>query len=141
MRRTLLFLPVALAVAACGGTMHAASTHAATTAAPKRLHVAIHGQDHHPLVGKRWHFEVRVTDAATGKPMACRIHLQFFFSGTPVGEVGVHVVKNGFWQEIFGAPGNPAFPPAARGQPLVLRATVTAKGYATARAGWSIVPR
>jgi len=38
-------------------------------------------------------------------------------------------------------PGNPAFPPAARGQALVLRATVTAKGYGTARAGWSIVAR
>jgi hypothetical protein len=55
MRRTLLFFPVALAAGACGGTMHAASTHAATTAAPTRLHVVIHGQDHHPLVGKRWH--------------------------------------------------------------------------------------
>ena len=81
------------------------------------------------------------TDAATAKSLTCRIHLQFLFSGTPVGEVGVHVVKNGFWQETFGAPGNPAFPPAARGQALVLRATVTAKGYGTARAGWSIVAR
>src|SRR6266566_1740694 len=103
MRRTLLFLPVALAVAACGGTMHAASTPAATTATPKRLHVVIRGQDHHPLVGRRWHYEVRVTDSATSRTVACRIHLQFLFSGTPVGEVGVHVVENGFWQEIFGA--------------------------------------
>lgn len=137
----LLVLPVALAVAACGGTTPALSTHAATTAAPKRLHVVIKGQDHHPRIGKRWHYEVHVTDAATGKPVACRIHLQFFFGTLPVGEVGVNVVKNGFWQETFGTPGHPPFPPAARGQSLVLRATVTAKGYAAARAGWSIVPQ
>jgi hypothetical protein len=107
----------------------------------KTFHVALKGQDHQPRIGKRWHYEVRVTDKATGKPVACRIHLQFMFGTLPVGEVGVHVVKNGFWQETFGTPGHPPFPPAARGQHLVLRATVTAKGYTTARAGWAIVPK
>ena len=107
----------------------------------KTLHVAIKGQDHHPLVGKRWHYEVRVTNAATGKPVACRIHLQFLFGTLPVGEVGVHVEKTGVWQETFGTPGNPPFPASARGQHLVLQATVTAKGYKTARAGWAIVPK
>jgi len=107
----------------------------------KTLHVVITGQDHHPRIGKRWHYEVRVTDAHTGKPVACRIHLQFLFGTLPVGEVGVHVVKNGFWQETFGTPGNPSFPPASRGQHLVLQATVTKKGYRTAKAGWAIVPR
>lgn len=113
----------------------------AAAAGAKKLHVVVQGQDHHPAVGKRWHYDVRVTDAATGKPVACRIHLQFLFGSLPVGEVGVHVVKTGVWQETFGTPGHPPFPPAARGQHLTLQATVTAKGYATARAGWAIVPR
>ena len=114
---------------------------APATAALKKLHVTIQGQDHHPRVGKRWHYDVHVTDAATGKPVACRIHLQFLFSGQPVGEVGVHNVTNGLWQETFGTPGHPPFPPASRGQSLVLEATVTKKGYKTARAGWAVVPR
>ena len=105
-----------------------------------KLHVTVTGQDHHPRVGKRWHYEVRVTNAA-GKPVAARIHLQFLFGTLPVGEVGVHTVKSGFWQETFGTPGNPAFPASARGQHLVLEATVTAKGYARAKAGWAIVVR
>jgi hypothetical protein len=112
---------------------------APAVAAPK-LHVVVTGQDHHPRVGKRWHYEVRVTNAA-GKPVASRIHLQFLFAGVPVGEVGVHAVKSGVWQETFGAPGNPSFPPASRGQRLVLQASATAKGYAPAKAGWWVVPR
>jgi hypothetical protein len=106
--------------------------------AAQKLHVTIQGQDHHPRVGNRWHYEVRVTNAA-GKPVAARVHLQFMLGPLPVGEVGVHVVKRGFWEETFGTPGNPAFPAAARGQHLVLQATVTARGYAKSKAGWPIV--
>ncbi|HEY4411637.1 MAG TPA: hypothetical protein VGN06_01455 [Gaiellaceae bacterium] len=127
MRRVLLIVAIALLTAA------------PAAAAQKTLHVAIRGQDHTPRVGKRWHYDVHVT--AAGKPVACRIHLQFLFGGMPVGEVGVHVVKNGAWQETFGVPGNPSFPAASRGQHLVLEATVTAKGYRTAHAGWAVVPR
>jgi hypothetical protein len=114
---------------------------AAAAAAPaKKLHVVLKGQDHHPVVGKTWSYSVRVTDAASGKPVACRIHLQMLLAGVSVvGEIGVHVVKNGIWKETIVAKGQEAFPPAARGEPLVLRATVTAKGYATAKATWRIV--
>jgi hypothetical protein len=101
--------------------------------------VTIAGQDHHPLVGKKWHYQVRVT--LNGKPVAAFIHLQFLFGGSPVGEVGKHSVPNGVWQETFGTPGHPPFPAAARGQPLVLAATVTVKGHPVARAGWPIVVR
>ncbi|HEV7134875.1 MAG TPA: hypothetical protein VGN27_14200 [Gaiellaceae bacterium] len=131
-------LPVALLLAvALAGAAPAAA------AAAKTLRVVVRGQDHRPFVGKRWHYEVRVTDAATGKPVACRIHLQFLFGSLPVGEVGVHVVKTGVWQETFGTPGHPPFPPAARGQHLTLQATATAtaKGYATGHGSWTIVPR
>ena len=105
-----------------------------------KLHVAITGQNHHPAVGKRWHYEVKVTTAA-GKPIASRIHLEFLFGTIPVGQVGTHFVRNGFWQETFGTPGNPTFPPAARGQRLTLEAIATAKGYAKAKAGWWLVVR
>jgi len=109
-------------------------------AAPQaaKLKVVLTGQDHHPLVGKKWHYEVRVTGAA-GKPVACKIHLQFLFGSVPVGQIGTHVVKNGVWTETFGTPGHPPFPATARGQPLVIQAIVTAKGYATAKAVWPIV--
>lgn len=140
-----MLAPLALVAAACGGGHHAGTTTAAVTtaaraAAGKTLRVAIVGQDHHPRVNAKWHYSVHVTDAA-GKPVPCRIHLEFLFSGQPVGQVGVHRVANGVWQETFGAPGNPPFPPASRGQSLVLEAIVTAKGYKQARAGWSVTPR
>src|SRR5262245_3604926 len=106
-------------------------------ATAKPLHVTIVGQDHTPRVGKKWHYEIAVRNAA-GKPVASRIHLQFMLGTLPVGAVGVHVVKNGNWQATFGTPGNPPFPPSSRGQHLTLQATVTAKGYATTKARWAI---
>jgi len=102
-----------------------------------KLHVVVTGQDHHPRVGKHWHYEVHVTNAA-GKPVRSRIHLQFLFGAIPVGEVGRHLLPRGVWEETFGTPGNPAFPAAARGQRLTLQATATAKGYAQAKGGWVI---
>jgi len=106
-----------------------------------RLHVKIVGQNHHPKVGAKWHYSVTVSDAKTGRRVACRIHLQFTFGSIPVGQVGTHTVKSGFWQETFGTPGNPAFPPASRGQRVTLQAVVTAKGYAKASAGWWVQPQ
>ena len=140
MRRILVLASVLLVAAACGGTSKSSAT-ATTTAAPTakaKLHVVLKGQDHHPVVGKTWSYSVRVTNAA-GKPVACKIHLQMLLAGmSVVGEVGVHVVRNGVWKETIVAHGPDAFPPASVGQPLVLRATVTAKGYAGAKANWAI---
>lgn len=128
MRRALLLTLVLAAVLA--------GPAAATK--PKTLHVVLTGQDHHPLVGKHWHYEVRVTGAG-GKPVACRIHLQFLVAGGVVGEVGVHNVKNGIWQETIGKGSSQPFPATARGVDLLLQATVTAPGYKTAKAGWPVV--
>ena len=130
-RRFLVLISVLL-VAAAGA--------AAAGAAQPKLHVVLKGQDHHPVVGKTWSYSVTVTNAA-GKPVASKIHLQMFLAGGAfaVGEVGVHVVKNGIWKETIVAHGPNAFPLTAVGQPLVLRATVTAKGYAVTKAGWPIV--
>jgi len=123
----------ALALVACGTTT--AKTTTVTTITTAKVHVIVTGQDHKPLVGKNWHYEVHVT--LNGKPVAALIHLQLLFHGVAVGEVGKHQVKNGFWQETFAGKG--AFPAAARGQPLVLEATVTVKGHPVAKAGWAIV--
>ena len=129
--------PLIVLLLLCAAAWSAPAAVAGPRAKP--LHVVIKGQSHHPIVGKTWSYEVHVTDAA-GKPVACKIHLQMLLAGqSVVGEVGVHVVKNGVWKETIVAKGPDAFPPASRGQPLVLRATVTAKGYATAKANWSIV--
>jgi len=132
--RRVLLLGLALLVA--GGLSTAA------VAAPPKLKVALVGQDHHPLVNKKWHYSVTVTNAA-GKPVPCTIHLQFLAVGIPlpVGQIGVHKVKNGFWEETFGTPGSPPFPPAARNQHLIIEAIVTAPGYAKTTARWAIVPK
>lgn len=130
-RRVLVLVSALLLVAVAGAS--------AAAAAPPKLHVVLKGQDHHPVVGETWSYSVTVTNAA-GKPVACKIHLQMLLAGVSVvGEVGTHVVKNGVWKETIVAHGPNAFPLTAVGQPLVLQATVTAKGYAPTKARWSIV--
>jgi hypothetical protein len=133
-------LLVVLVVAACGGGSRAVAsgTSATTAPAPKpRLHAVITAQSHHPKIGHAWTYRVRVTGKG-GKPVACRIHLQFTFGGIAVGEVGKHVLKKGFWKETIPATGPDAFPLTAVGQPLVLRVIATAKGYRPATAGWKV---
>jgi len=137
MRRAPLLL-VLVALSGCGGSSTKPKTTSAEPPAP-RLSVVIRGENHHPLVGRKWHYEVRVT--ADGKPVSCRIHLQFLFSGAPVGQAGRHALADGVWRETFGIGINPPFPPASRGQSLVLEATATKPGYRSARAGWPVVPR
>ena len=137
MRRAPLLL-VLVAVSGCGGSSTKPKTTSAEPA-PPRLSVVIRGENHHPLVGRRWHYEVRVT--AAGKPVSCRIHLEFLFSGAPVGQVGRHALADGVWRETFGVGINPPFPPASRGQSLVLEVTATKPGYRSGRAGWPVVPR
>lgn len=139
--RPLIAVALLAALAGCGGNGSGSTAQPATAppAKPAKIHVQLTGQSHHPLVGKRWHYEVRVTNAA-GKPIAASVHLQFLYSGIPVGQVGRHHVANGVWSETFGTPGNPAFPARARGQRLVLQAVVTAQGE-TQKAGWWIVVR
>lgn len=127
-----------MALAGCGGNGGATSTQAVQRQPPK-IHVQLTGQSHHPRVGKRWRYEVRVTDDA-GKPVPFRVHLQLLFAGVPVGQVGRHRVPGGVWRETFGVPGNPPFPERARGQPLVLQAVVTAHGE-TRKANYSIMAR
>ena len=135
--RTLLAAALIVALAGCGGHRTATSTQARTAARP--LKVQIIGQSHHPRVGRRWRYEVRVTDAS-GRPVAANLHLQFLFAGVPVGQVGRHHVASGVWRETFGVPGNPPFPARARGQHLQLQAIATSNGR-TGSATYAIVVR
>jgi hypothetical protein len=142
-RRLLALIPVALVAVSCGGgSASPASTSrpvtTAAAAAPKALHVELTAESHHPKLGHTWTYQVHVTDAATGKPVAARIHLQFWFNGVSVGEVGTHKVADGVWKETIAAKGAGAFPPAAVGQPLVLHAIVSAKGYRAGKASWKV---
>ena len=63
--RIVLAAALIAALAGCGGHGKSTSTQtaAATNPAPQ-LPVASLGQSHHPRVGKRWHYQVRVTDGA-----------------------------------------------------------------------------
>jgi hypothetical protein len=89
--------------------------------------VRLTADSHHPRVGRPWHYEVRVTNAA-GTPVPAVVHLQMLFGGVPVGQIGRHRVANGVWQETIGARGNAPFPARARGVRLVFQAVVTALG-------------
>jgi hypothetical protein len=127
-RRALVLLTVLIAAAAAAGSQ---ASPAAT-----RLTVVIAAQSHHPRLHHTWWYEVRVT--ANGKPVPCKIHVQMWFNGSSVGEVGTHVVRAGVWKETIVAKGPAAFPPASVGQPLLLHAAATAKGYRAGAAGWRI---
>jgi hypothetical protein len=138
--RLLLAAALLTALAGCGG--HGAKTTTIVTPPPKQkspLHVVLTADSHHPRVGKRWHYEVRVTDA-TGKPVPANIHIQILFGGAPVGQVGRHHVVSGVWQETLGIPGNPPFPAQAKGIRLVFEALATSRGR-TGKADYWIVVR
>ena len=123
MRRVFVLGSVVLLAACSGGSPRAGTS----TAAAAKLKVVVTAQSHHPVLGHTWQYEVNVT--ADGKPVACKIHIQVFFNGFPVGEVGTHVVKNGIWKETIPAKGKDAFPPAAVGQHVTWHAVATAAGY------------
>ncbi|MDE3191987.1 MAG: hypothetical protein KGL94_14345 [Acidobacteriota bacterium] len=123
--RRALVLGSALLLAGCGSSAKPVTTVSAPAA---RLKVVVTAQSHHPVLHHTWWYQVTAT--ANGKPVACKIHIQVFFNGFSVGEVGTHVVKNGIWRETIPAKGVNAFPPAAVGQHVEWHAVATAKGYA-----------
>jgi hypothetical protein len=135
--RLLLAALLAAALAGCGG--HGGTIAQPTTKPRAGIRVELLAQSHRPRVGKPWHYEVHVMDAA-GRPVPARVHLQILFGGVPVGQVGRHRVANGVWRETLGTDGNPPFPARARGQPLVFEAVVTARGQ-TVKADYPITVR
>jgi hypothetical protein len=119
----------------CGGH-GAGKTIAPPNPAAGKIHVRLLADSHRPRVGKPWHYQVRVTDAA-GRPVPATVHLQILFEGSPVGQIGRHRVANGVWSETIGGDRNAPFPARARGLPLVFEAIVTARGQ-TRRARYPI---
>jgi hypothetical protein len=109
---------------------------APVAAAGPKLKVVVTAQSHHPVLHHTWWYKVTVT--ANGKPVACKIHVQVFFNGFSVGEVGTHIVKNGIWKETIPPTGKDAFPPAAVGQHVIWHAVATARGYARGVGLWPI---
>ena len=135
-----MLLALVLLACACGGSKAPATTFgtAGKTATLKRLRVVVTAQSHHPKLRHPWTYQVRVTDAATGKPVACLIHVEVTFGGVPVGQIGRHHVANGIWKETIPATGKNAFPAPAIGQHVVWRATATASGYRKGVGTWPI---
>jgi hypothetical protein len=135
--RPLLAAALLFALAGCGG--HGTGTTVSQSRPkppPSKIRVRLTADTHRPRAGKRWHYTVRVTDAA-GKPVPAAVHLQILFGSVPVGQVGRHRVQNGVWSETLGTPGNPPFPARARGIRLVFQAVATARGQ-TAKANYWI---
>src|SRR5258708_20842611 len=99
MRRALLLISI-LALGCAGPA----------SAAKPKLTVVVTAQSHHPVLHHTWWYTVTVT--SNGKPVACKIHIQVFFNGFSVGEVGTHIVKNEIWKESIPPAGKNAFPPA-----------------------------
>lgn len=124
-------------LAGCGGHGAEKTTSSTTSAAPSTIHVRLTADSHHPRVGKPWHYEVRVTDAA-GKPVPAKLHIQIVFNGAPVGQIGRDTAPKGVWQETIGADGNAPFPSQAKGIRLTFQAIATAQGQ-QAKAGYWIV--
>jgi len=124
-------------VAALAGCGEHGTSSTATRAKPS-IRVRLSADSHHPRVGKPWHYEVRVTDAA-GKPVPAVVHLQILFGGAPVGQVGRHRVARGVWRETIGTGANAPFPARARGVRLVFQAVVTALGQTKKANYWLTV--
>jgi hypothetical protein len=126
-------------MAGCGGHHGPGTTIAPPNPSASGIRVRLTADSHRPRVGKPWHYEVRVTDAA-GRPVPATVHLQVLFGGSPVGQIGRHRVKNGVWSETIGGGGNAPFPARAKGVPLVFEAIVKAQGV-TKRVRYPIVVR
>jgi hypothetical protein len=131
-RRALVLGSILLLAAACGSPSQATTASRTVT----ELRVVVTAQSHHPVLHHTWWYKVTVT--ANGKPVACKIHVQVFFNGFSVGEVGTHVVKNGIWKETIPATGKDAFPPAAVGQHVAWHAKATATGYRAGVGTWAV---
>lgn len=138
-------LAVALAVAACGSSHHAThhptrtappKTHPSTTTTPASttpskptdtittgpVHATLRGQNHHPVAGKPWYYEVRVTDSK-GRPLDGIVTTEFTFDGIVEGKETppTHELKDGVLKDEL------TFPAEAEGHPIDLQTVVKTK--------------
>jgi uncharacterized protein YwbE len=140
-------LAAGVAIAACGSSSHhpARTTHTAPATTPKTtttpasktptssvttgpVHATLTGENHHPVAGRSWSYEVKVTDAA-GHPLAGTVLTEFVYPS--VGVVGkesppTHRLKNGVLKDSL------TFPPSAVGHTVELQTVVhTSRGSVT----------
>jgi hypothetical protein len=130
---------LALALSACGSS-HPRRTPVAPAARPSTtssgpvsnitkgpVRATLTGENHHPVAGRNWTYEVRATDAA-GKPLDGVVTTEFSFDGivedkeTPP----THRLKHGVLKDVI------QFPAEAEGHPIDLQTVVkTADGTVT----------
>jgi hypothetical protein len=86
---------------------------------------------HRPLATRPWRYVVRVTDLQ-GRPIQARARFRILFSGPtppPPRELGLRRFRGTF-------EGTYRWPRATRGEPLIFRAIVTAKGATRRLSYW-----
>lgn len=105
---------------------------ATATGARSRVRVRLTGQNHTPIVGKKWKYSVSVVDTS-GHKLSGRETTTYAYGGSVVGTERPTKVKfrNGVYHDTL------IFPATATGVPLTLTVTVTTK-YGSATATWRI---
>ncbi|MGP0034632.1 MAG: hypothetical protein ACLP4R_08705 [Solirubrobacteraceae bacterium] len=103
-----------------------------SASARSSIHVSISGQDHHPVVNKKWSYSVTVR-SASGQKLSGTETTHYLYNGAVVGtEKPVNVrFKNGYYHDTI------EFPPDAVGQPLRVWVVVNTKD-GSGSAAWSI---
>lgn len=86
------------------------------------MRASLHGANHAPTAGKKWHYSVLATDPS-GKALSGTVATQFVFNGTIVGrEVPpTHQLSDGRLNDKV------TFPAQAVGIPLTFRVVVQTK--------------
>ena len=104
----------------------------ASASARRSIRVTIKGQNHHPVVNKKWRYSVTVR-SASGQKLSGTETTHYLFNGVVVGtEKPVNVrFKNGYYADTI------EFPPAAVGHPLSVWVVVSTKD-GSGSAAWSI---
>jgi hypothetical protein len=126
---------VAVLVALVAGLL---TTMALATAASAKasIRVTMKGQNHHPVVNKRWTYSVTVT-SARGRRLSGTETTHYLYGSTVVGtEKPINVrFKNGYYHDTI------EFPGAAVGHPLRVWVVVKTRYGSGSAAWWIIVKR
>jgi hypothetical protein len=127
-------LVAGLAIAACGSSSHKprSKPHSGTTPAASTtsstptdavgtgpVRARLTGENHRPVAGRKWTYEVKVTNAA-GRPLDGTVDTEFVLGTTVVGHETppVHSLRNGVLKDSL------TFPAAAIGHPVALQTVV-----------------
>ena len=86
------------------------------------VHAVLQGQNHDPIINKKWVYTIKITDAH-GHPLRATIDTEFALQGAVVGHdtPPTHLLKNGSYKEVL------KFPASSAGYPLDLQVVVHTK--------------